>query len=136
MEKETRYYAVETKCGHVRRSNFIRITYAVKATSKSEAASIARFIPRVKHDKKDAIFSVREISYEEYIDICQTNNKDPYLNVHSKQDQNLYCVGLENRIEKEDRDEVNYNRKERITYKKKKYQSFMKSERYLDRIYY
>lgn len=136
MEKETRYYAVETKCGHVRRSNFIRITYAVKATSKSEAASIARFIPRVKHDKKDAIFSVREISYEEYIDICQTNNKDPYLNVHSKQDQNLYCVGLEDRIEKEDRNEVNYNRKERITYKKKKYQSFMKSERYLDRIYY
>ena len=136
MEKEIRYYAVETKCGHVRRSNFIRITYAVKATSKSEAASIARFIPRVKHDKKDAIFSVREISYEEYIDICQTNNKDPYLNVHSKQDQNLYCVGLEDRIEKEDRNEVNYNRKERITYKKKKYQSFMKSERYLDRIYY
>lgn len=136
MEKETRYYAVETKCGHVRRSNFIRITYAVKATSKSEAASIARFIPRVKHDKKDAIFSVREISYEEYIDICQTNNKDPYLNVHSKQDQNLYCVGLEDRIEKEDRNEVKYNRKERITYKKKKYQSFMKSERYLDRIYY
>ncbi len=136
MTNVTRYYAVETKCGHVRRSNFIRITYAVKACSKSEAASIARFIPRVKHDKKDAIFSVKEVSYEEYIEINKNNNKDPYLSVHSRQDQNYYCSDLVDRIEQEDIEVINSNRKDRLVYKKKKFESMMKTERYLKEIYY
>lgn len=137
MEEKVRYYAVETKCGHVRKNNFIRITYGVQASSKSEAASIARYIPRVKHDKKDAIFSVKEISYEEYLELNDRNSKDPYLAVHSRQDQNYYCSDLYNRIECEEKED-NYKktREERLNYKKKKYLSVLKTDRYLSRISY
>ena len=132
MEEKIKYYAVETKCGHVGRKNFIRVTYGVQAISKKEAAQIGRRIPRVKHDHKDAILGVKEISYEEYLTLNKVNKNDIYLQVHSKQDQNYYCAGLSARLEQENEDsiELKRNREERLIYKKKKYLSALIGDKY------
>ena len=83
-----KYYAVECKCGHADSKKMcIYITFAVIADSKKEAAAIGRWIPRVKHNHKDAIRNVEEISYEEYLEIIKKNNDNPYLHCHSIQEQ-------------------------------------------------
>lgn len=91
------YYKVETKCGHVGKENYIIINFPIKADSKKEAAKIAREIPRVKHNYKDAILGVNEITLEEYKQLCKANSNDPYLKCKNKQEQNL-IIGLEERI--------------------------------------
>ncbi len=128
--QENKYYAVIAKCGHVRRNNYILIEYAVISINAKEAAKKARHIPRVKHDHKDAIRSVREISYEEFLEINRRNNKDLYLQVHSKQEQNKYCPDLKDRIIKEESyKNTKKDRKERMDFKRKKDISFIHEER-------
>ena len=63
-----RYFNVTAKCGHVGRGYYIPITFAVKAESAAEAASVARDLPRVKHHHKDAILSVKEVNRYEFED--------------------------------------------------------------------
>lgn len=85
------YYLVKAKCGHVRKSNYIIKGFYVKAESNKEAASIVRQKPRVKHNHKDAIRSVTQIDYQEYLlGIC-ANRKDPYFLVHNSTDQRRHC---------------------------------------------
>ena len=63
---KNKFYAVVTKCGHVGRNNYREVTFPINAKSGKEAAEIARWLPRVKHHKKDAIVRVFEIDYEKY----------------------------------------------------------------------
>ena len=60
---EIKYYEVSAKCGHVRRSKYIVISFGIKAYSKSEAAKKCRQLPRVKHDHKDAILDIIKEKY-------------------------------------------------------------------------
>ena len=76
-------YAVECKCGHVGRGYYMSITFPIEATSKKEAAQIARHIPRVKHHQKHAILKVSLISNLEYTRLKETNHQDRYLSVRS-----------------------------------------------------
>lgn len=96
---ENKYYCVETKCGHVGRKNYIQIAFPICAQSKKEASEIARQIPRVKHDHKDAIISCKEINESEYYELLRKNKEDPYLQCNSRREQNgienLYCRLLE-----------------------------------------
>ena len=69
------YFEVIAKCGHVGKRFYIPIKFAVAAESSKEAAKIARSIPRVKHDHKDAILSVKKISYQEYVQLEEENDK-------------------------------------------------------------
>ena len=110
-------YEVCAKCGHVGRKYYIDKVFAVKAESAKEAAAIARQIPRVKHDHKDAIRYVKKIDEVRFFEIIRENEADPYLHCKNRQEQDLTCE-LELQIEKE---EV-YNIKEfkvRPTYYKK-----------------
>lgn len=102
------YYAVTTICGHVGRKNYIVITFPVQCESKKEAAKIARYFPRVKHDRKDAIKSVEEITYEEYESLLEKNRNDSYLKCKNKQEQRIYCKDLDSRIYKHDTDDIDY----------------------------
>lgn len=77
---QMKYYKVKAKCGHVRRGKYILMDFYIKAESGKDAAAIVRQKPRVKHDWKDAIESVDEISEEEY------------LNGKSQMRENLYFV--------------------------------------------
>lgn len=99
---KSKFYRVTCKCGHVGKKYFIRIDFPVNAESKKEASEIARHIPRVKHDHKDAILDCREIDYEEYIILQIMNSKDPYLQCSNKQEQrNIANFSL--RLEPEER---------------------------------
>ena len=124
MEQKN-YYAVKAICGHVGRNKYIKIVFPICCKTKKEAAYIARYMPRVKHDRKDAILSAEAISYDEYISLLENNGHDEYLKCKSKQEQKIYCVDLENRIlchESEDNDYYE-KRQERKKYLFKKRES-------------
>ena len=84
-----KYFKVTCKCGHVGIKYFIRISFPIVATCGKDASSIARYIPRVKHDHKDAILDCKEISYNEYLELQIINNNDPYLKCACKQEQEM-----------------------------------------------
>lgn len=84
---KSKFYRVTCKCGHVGKKHFIRIDFPVNADSMKEASLIARQIPRVKHDHKDAILECKEIDYEEYLILQMINQQDPYLQCSNKQEQ-------------------------------------------------
>ncbi len=106
-------YEVECKCGHVGRKNYIVVSFAVIAENGKEAASIARNIPRVKHDHKDAILNVRKINDEEFDEINERNHHDLYLQCENIQEQKV--LDLTSRLHKESR----YIKKEEIDEERK-----------------
>lgn len=61
------YYHVEAKMGHVGKGRYFKGNLYIWAENGREAATKARNCPRVKHDRKDAIISVRAISEDEYM---------------------------------------------------------------------
>ena len=83
-------FEVKTKCGHVGRKYYALKSFAVKAENGREAAEIARSIPRVKHDHKDAIVDVQEVNYFRYAEIIELNKLDPYFKCHNVQEQRSY----------------------------------------------
>ncbi len=85
-----KYYAVKCKCGHVGRSHYIPIEFAVIADSKKEAAEMGRNLPRCKHHQKDCVLDVRELSFKEYKELSKANFADPYLRCQSVQEQSAY----------------------------------------------
>lgn len=107
-----KYYSVTAKCGHVGKRYFIPIEFAIRAESAKEAARIAREMPRVKHDHKDAIQSVLEITWEEYITLRQQNDADPYLQCKSVQEQRMIET-IYDRVVEEDREEREQRRKDK-----------------------
>ena len=101
-----RYYEVTAKCGHVGRGYYIPIGFAVRAETASEAAAATRTMPRVKHDHKDVILSVREVDVFEYDDLKMVNHYDPYLQCRSRRDQMMEYDAIYNRLVEESRSSV------------------------------
>ena len=127
----TKYFKVVAKCGHVGRKKYVPITFAVKAKNGNEAAEIARWIPRVKHQHSDAILDCEKISYEEFQEINKKNNMDDYLKCKNVQQQNLldlsdrlvddpHYQGVINRYRHIPTNEDKLKRKQRIEYRKKR----------------
>lgn len=106
-ESNSKYFIVEAKCGHVGRHRYMPIQFAVQTTSKKDAARIVRTFPRVKHDHKDAIINVLEVSKEDYMKQSLINKQDPYLRITRKQDQNKIIHLIEDRL----KPEPNYKRR-------------------------
>jgi len=96
-KKGERYYAVNCRCGHVKPKKYVAIVFPIIAANRKEAAFKARKIPRVKHNKKNAIIDCWEISEDEYLDTIKKNNEDPYLKCKNIQEQRQ-IEGFENRI--------------------------------------
>lgn len=82
-----RYFKVMAKCGHVGRHYYIVKDFYIEANSGKEAAFKVRYLPRVKHDRKDAILSVEVITREEYLTGKAMHAEDPYFQVHSSTEQ-------------------------------------------------
>lgn len=133
-----KYFMVIAKCGHVGRKNYIPVKFTVVAESGKEAAKKVRQFPRVKHNHKDAILDVRCIKLEEFLEIKEINENDPYLKCHSKQEQNL-IVNLAGRMvadlhnvkqafDKQDR-------KDRVAYKLRKFKILEESSKKEDYCY-
>ena len=77
--EEKNYYKVICKCGHVGRKNYVPIQFAIIAENGKEAAKIARQLPRVKHNHKDAILKVEKIDLKQFLEIKEINDSDQYL---------------------------------------------------------
>lgn len=116
------HYAVTAQFGHVGRGKYIAKIISIYAENGREAAEKVRWMPRVKHHRKDAIIDVRKISEEEYLELKEINKNDPYFKVGSKQEQEKLCNNIEesvvcyektHKVRKTDRDDT-------IKYKMKK----------------
>lgn len=121
IQMKSKFFRVTCKCGHVGRQFFVRVDFPVNADSGKEAAEIARFIPRVKHDHKDAILNCVEIDYEEYVILQKINDNDPYLKCKNPQEQ-AHIYGFAERLETEPKYEkqVIKSRKDVVEFKNKK----------------
>jgi len=67
IQKKKIYFLVCCKCGHVGRSNFIRLIFPVRALDAREAAVLGRQRPGVKHDHPDAVLWVKEVEKTEFL---------------------------------------------------------------------
>lgn len=118
-----KHYAVTAQFGHVGRGKYLPKTVAILAESGEEAAEKIRWMPRVKHHRKDAIIDVRKISEEEYQTLKEKNRKDPYFKVGSKQEQEELCYGIEELVieyEKPDLKQRKIERENKVKFKIKK----------------
>ena len=95
------YFLVLCKCGHVGRRFYMPICFPIEANDRKEAAAIARQIPRVKHDHKDAILWCRETDYEGFVEQSRINDCDPYLLCSSKHEQNGIMDLIKHRLIKD-----------------------------------
>ncbi len=84
-------YEVSAKCGHVGRGKYVDKTFAIEAESGREAAKKARWLPRVKHDHKDAINYVKAIDEIRFAEIRNANTLDPYMHCQNIQEQRMMC---------------------------------------------
>lgn len=85
-----RYFMVSAKCGHVGKGSYYKGNFFIEAESGKEAAKKVRYYPRVKHDHKDAILSVTELDYLNFLIGRVLEQKEPYYRCHSKQEQAVY----------------------------------------------
>ena len=118
---ENKYFKVTCKCGHVGVKHYIRISFPVIAATRKGAAEIARYIPRVKHEHKDAILECKEITIEKFKELQEINKHDPYLCCKCKQEQEM-IKDFSNRLELEPRylNKEKKNKKESVVYRMKK----------------
>jgi len=84
------YYKVTAKCGHVGKGFYYKGDFYITADNARAAAKYVRECPRVKHDHQDAILSVDEVEYQDYICGKAEESKKPYYHCESKQEQYLY----------------------------------------------
>ena len=112
-----KYYKVEAKCGHVGRGRCVWVTFATMAENGKEAAKRVRGLGRVKHDHRDAIRSVTEIDFEEFIVLRAANDMDPYLHCKNIQEQRN-IPDFEARIV-EDRAELRADKKANKAFRRK-----------------
>ena len=131
---EQKYFAVTTKCGHVRRNKYIEVTFAIAAEDGKQAAEIGRNMPRVKHDDPMAIINVVKLSYEEYLELLAINSNNPYLQCKNKQEQNVNCPDIYKIVKDMFTEEDDYKEKrnERLCYLFKKRKIFDRTEARLD----
>lgn len=132
------YYEVIAKCGHVGRKNYIPVKFAVVAESGKEAAKKVRQFPRVKHDHKDAILYVRCITLEEFLEIKESNDNDPYLKCNSRQEQNLIVNLAERMVADLHNVKQAFDkqaRKDRVAYKLRKFKILEESSKKDDYCY-
>lgn len=131
------HYAVTAQFGHVGRGKYIPKTIPVYAENGREAAEKVRWMPRVKHHRKDAIIDVRNISEEEYLELKEINKNDPYFKVGSKQEQEKLCLHIDESViwHEEPRKVRKTDRDDTVKYKMKKNKIIYSEALYLMRNY-
>lgn len=118
MERDNKFYIVDTVCGHVGKGRCVIKSFAIEAENAKEAAAIGRFIPRVKHHYKYAIQNVHEVSLEKYVIQKLFNEFDPYLHVSNRSNQTMLCEDLEILNLSDLREETDYKRSSKVGRKK------------------
>ena len=105
-----KYYEIKAKCGHVGKNNYYVGTLYLYGENGRDAAAYARQQPRVKHDHKDAIISVKEISHEAYLRGKAQTRKSVYWTSTSIQQQRMFCPELVNQVLQENNKKNQYSK--------------------------
>lgn len=138
-----KFFRVIAKCGHVGRNCYYEGKFYEIARDGKEAAAIVRLRGRVKHDRKDAILSVAEITVDEYKEGLKSKGSEPYFNCKNKQEQNMHWDEIAPHVKPEDEigdnvysdSERREKRRARIAFKRAKYiQNYCNCD-YLSEIY-
>ena len=113
------YYKVIAKCGHVGKGKYTEVAFPIYSESASEAAQYVLKLPKVKKQLKDAITSVKRISYEEYKELIEDKRNNKYYRTHTKRE--LMSIIDELLIENNNKRYKEYkksfeDRKERVSY--------------------
>ena len=101
-----KYFKVTAKLGHVGKNNYYKGKLYIKAESRKEAAKKARYCPRVKHDHKDAILNVEEITVQEFVEGAERNKDIKYFSCYNIQQQRECFCEIEDAVFKENREEA------------------------------
>lgn len=82
------YFLVTAKFGHVGRDYYVEKIFPVKAKSKKEASNKVTNLPRVKHHHKDRIFEVVQCDFDEYLAQIMINEEDIYFKTFNSSQRN------------------------------------------------
>lgn len=85
-----KYYKVIAKCGHVGMSRYYAGAFYIAADTGKEAAKIVRNRPRVKHEQKDAILELTQISHDDYTQGKLETRSNPYFHATSRYERCLH----------------------------------------------
>ena len=116
-----KYYEIKAKCGHVGKNNYYVGTLYLYGENGRVDAAYARRHPRVKHDHKDAILCVKEISHDEYLKGKAETRKSVYWTSTCIQQQRMNCPELANQIIQEESQKKQYRKNHSL---RKNYNSF------------
>lgn len=98
-----KHFEVVAKCGHVGRGKYYEGKFYIEAEDAKEAAKITRQKGRVKHDHKDAIISVKEITYKQYKHGRNMHDNEAFFNCKSIQEQNAVYDEIKENIKEENK---------------------------------
>lgn len=98
-----KYFKVIAKCGHIGKHNYYKGTLFLKAESAKDAARIARNVPRVKHDQKDAILDVNEIDFYAFEKGRKSNHLLHYYECKNVQEQRIYFSEIADNVFNEEK---------------------------------
>lgn len=118
-----RYFKVIAKCGHVGKSRYYAGAFFEAADNGKEAARIVRNRARVKHNQKDAILELYEISHADYTQGRRVKRNNPYFNSNNSYERCLHWDAIAGSVfsEIDDSDlETWYNTKNHELYLKKR----------------
>lgn len=101
-----KYFKVTVKFGHVGKNKYYKGNLFLCAENGREAAKKARTCPRVKHDHKDAIIAVEEISKNDFTIGRLKNSEKCYFSCYNIQQQRECFYEIEDDIYREERTEM------------------------------
>lgn len=105
-----KYFKVTVKFGHVGKNNYYKGYLFINAESGKDAARIARYFPRVKHDHKDAILQVEKIDFQTFKSESKKNCALNYFKCYNVQKQREYFFEIEDSVYRENAVEQEYVR--------------------------
>ncbi|MBE6138052.1 MAG: hypothetical protein E7176_06625 [Erysipelotrichaceae bacterium] len=115
------YYLVIAKCGHVGKGRYVEVEFPVYAEDKKSAAQMVLKRGKVKKQLKNAITTVYEISYNEYIVKSNEFDDNTFVRAHTKKEILDYIESAEQLISLKKHYKKSFNsREERIMFLFKK----------------
>lgn len=115
-----KYFEVIAKCGHVGRNHYYEGHFFIKAHNAKNASKYVKTKPRVKRDHEDAILSVSEVTYKEYLDGVESMKNNPYFNCCSKYEQEEKWEEIKENVYEETETQITYRKMYRKDYRQKR----------------
>ena len=102
-----KYFKVLAKCGHVGKGFYYEGAFYVKSDDAKKAAAYVRTLPRVKHDHKDAIISVEELSKKEFEAGIENRHNQAYFQCINSSEQHNHMEDIAPYLRKEEKKTFN-----------------------------